>query len=389
RARLRRGAARQPPRVRHCAGQAGRLDARHAGERSAVLPRPLRATARAGPPDRPREYRERRGGARRQDRPDRRRRLHRREPRLARLAGAGANEDSLRAVRRAYPGHGEHAALARAADGQRARGRGPCDVVREGAGPGKGARVPRPGTPAGLLRTGRLRTPDRRQRLDHRRDPRFPRRAQCRRRGARRPRRRPHRAGPDLEPGSHPHHGSELLGLGVDRSALALGEGGGGEARLPFAEPAVRLVRLPAGRQPPARHLVGGQAALPEGVRPRPARQGRRVPPPVLSPRPERGAARCAPGRARGAAEMSSRTLSYVLAGGALVGLTVLAFAVGRYPISLSDMTSLLLGQPVGANVETVVLQVRGPRVLAALVVGASLAAAGTAYQGMFRNPLV
>ena len=41
------------------------------------------------------------------------------------------------------------------------------------------------------------------------------------------------------------------------------------------------------------------------------------------------------------------------------------------------------------ANVETVVLQVRGPRVLAALVVGAALAAAGTAYQGMFRNPLV
>jgi iron complex transport system permease protein len=39
--------------------------------------------------------------------------------------------------------------------------------------------------------------------------------------------------------------------------------------------------------------------------------------------------------------------------------------------------------------VETVVLQVRGPRVLAALLVGAALAAAGTAYQGMFRNPLV
>jgi ABC-type Fe3+-siderophore transport system permease subunit len=34
-------------------------------------------------------------------------------------------------------------------------------------------------------------------------------------------------------------------------------------------------------------------------------------------------------------------------------------------------------------------LQVRGPRVLAALVVGAALAAAGTRYQGMFRNPLV
>jgi iron complex transport system permease protein len=72
-----------------------------------------------------------------------------------------------------------------------------------------------------------------------------------------------------------------------------------------------------------------------------------------------------------------------------LLALVLVAFAVGRYPVSVSELVSVLSGQPVGANVETVVLQVRGPRVLAALVVGAALAAAGTAYQGMFRNPLV
>jgi len=86
---------------------------------------------------------------------------------------------------------------------------------------------------------------------------------------------------------------------------------------------------------------------------------------------------------------VNARALSYVLAAGALVALTALAFAVGRYPVSLSEIFSVLAGQPVGANVETVVWQVRGPRVLAALLVGAALAAAGTAYQGMFRNPLV
>ena len=92
---------------------------------------------------------------------------------------------------------------------------------------------------------------------------------------------------------------------------------------------------------------------------------------------------------------MNPRTLSYVLAAGALVGLTALAFAVGRYPVSLAEIFSLLISKLTGGantlppNVETVVLQVRGPRVLAALVVGAALAAAGTAYQGMFRNPLV
>ena len=86
---------------------------------------------------------------------------------------------------------------------------------------------------------------------------------------------------------------------------------------------------------------------------------------------------------------MNARALSYGLAAGALLALTALAFAVGRYPVSLSEIVSVLLGQPVNANVETVIWQVRGPRVLAALVVGAALAAAGTAYQGMFRNPLV
>ncbi|MGH8733394.1 MAG: iron chelate uptake ABC transporter family permease subunit, partial [Burkholderiales bacterium] len=81
--------------------------------------------------------------------------------------------------------------------------------------------------------------------------------------------------------------------------------------------------------------------------------------------------------------------MPYLAAGGALNALTALAFAVGRYPVSLAEILSVLSGQPVGANVETVVLQVRGPRVFAALCVGAALAAAGTAYQGMFRNPLV
>jgi len=79
----------------------------------------------------------------------------------------------------------------------------------------------------------------------------------------------------------------------------------------------------------------------------------------------------------------------YFAASAALLALVGIAFAVGRYPVSLAELFSVLTGQPVGANVEMVVLQVRGPRVLAAVLVGAALAAAGTAYQGMFRNPLV
>lgn len=79
----------------------------------------------------------------------------------------------------------------------------------------------------------------------------------------------------------------------------------------------------------------------------------------------------------------------YLIAGAALAGLVALAFAVGRYPVSLAELWSLAIGAPTNATVHAVVFQVRGPRVLAALVVGAALAAAGSAYQGMFRNPLV
>jgi len=88
-------------------------------------------------------------------------------------------------------------------------------------------------------------------------------------------------------------------------------------------------------------------------------------------------------------------TACYVIAIAALVALTLVALVVGRYPVSLPDLARLLFGGLTGAghdipsNVQSVILQIRGPRVLAALVVGASLAAAGTAYQGMFRNPLV
>jgi len=92
---------------------------------------------------------------------------------------------------------------------------------------------------------------------------------------------------------------------------------------------------------------------------------------------------------------VNARPVSYVATVAVLFALAVLAFGVGRYPVSVGEIFSLLASKLTGsehalpANVETVILQVRGPRILAAVVVGAALAAAGTAYQGMFRNPLV
>ena len=81
--------------------------------------------------------------------------------------------------------------------------------------------------------------------------------------------------------------------------------------------------------------------------------------------------------------------MAYALSAGILLALVAVAFAVGRYPVSAGDVLAALFGQAADPTVNTVVMQVRGPRVLSALLVGAALAAAGSAYQGMFRNPLV
>src|SRR4029077_8232134 len=78
-----------------------------------------------------------------------------------------------------------------------------------------------------------------------------------------------------------------------------------------------------------------------------------------------------------------------------LIAGLLLAFTVGRYPIGLSDLLQVIAAKltrraaDVPAAVENVIWQVRGPRVLAAALVGAALAVAGTAFQGLFRNPLV
>ncbi len=78
-----------------------------------------------------------------------------------------------------------------------------------------------------------------------------------------------------------------------------------------------------------------------------------------------------------------------------LIAGLLLAFTVGRYPVSLADLVHVLLAKLGGGHadvpqaVESVILHVRGPRVLAAATVGAALAVAGAAFQGLFRNPLV
>ena len=70
------------------------------------------------------------------------------------------------------------------------------------------------------------------------------------------------------------------------------------------------------------------------------------------------------------------------------------SFLMGRYPISPVDVVKTILSPifpqlTVSSTVNTIVWQIRLPRILAAIFVGASLSMAGTAFQGIFKNPLV
>ncbi len=78
---------------------------------------------------------------------------------------------------------------------------------------------------------------------------------------------------------------------------------------------------------------------------------------------------------------------------GGLALLCLLSMMVGKYgggpkPL-LEALRELATGEVTDPLLSTVLWNVRLPRVAAAVVVGAGLAAAGATYQGLFRNPLV
>src|SRR4051812_33265199 len=76
-----------------------------------------------------------------------------------------------------------------------------------------------------------------------------------------------------------------------------------------------------------------------------------------------------------------------------LAGLVLVAIGVGRYPLSPAEVIGVLWDRVAGRTSDAVagaiVWQIRLPRIGVAALVGAALAAAGAAYQQLFRNPLV
>ncbi|NLV75800.1 MAG: iron ABC transporter permease [Tissierellia bacterium] len=78
-----------------------------------------------------------------------------------------------------------------------------------------------------------------------------------------------------------------------------------------------------------------------------------------------------------------------------LILVFFISFGIGRYPVNVVQLLKVLLSKffPIDKDwpdtINTIVFQVRLPRIIGAMLVGTSLSLSGAVYQGMFKNPLV
>ncbi len=104
------------------------------------------------------------------------------------------------------------------------------------------------------------------------------------------------------------------------------------------------------------------------------------------------------PSAAKAAPRASPRAFALLPGLGVLLAATALtALGSGRYPVAAADILCFF-GNAMGVPLldarqydlmYNLLVEIRLPRVLAAILVGAALAVSGAAFQGVFRNPLV
>lgn len=81
-----------------------------------------------------------------------------------------------------------------------------------------------------------------------------------------------------------------------------------------------------------------------------------------------------------------------------LVLTAAFSMTLGKYPLALNDIAGFFLFKMFGVGsidpeqyqlLRSLLIDIRMPRIVAAILIGASLAVAGTSFQAMFVNPLV
>ncbi|WP_320652625.1 iron ABC transporter permease [Arcobacter sp.] len=78
-----------------------------------------------------------------------------------------------------------------------------------------------------------------------------------------------------------------------------------------------------------------------------------------------------------------------------LIILSLFSLTLGQYDLSIKQIVQFLLYKlgfeniPNSQLIQNIIVEIRFPRIVGAILIGASLAISGVAFQSMFRNPLV
>ena len=84
-----------------------------------------------------------------------------------------------------------------------------------------------------------------------------------------------------------------------------------------------------------------------------------------------------------------AKSIPIILSVISLMALALLSISLGRVSIPIKEIIDMIFGKPVAATTLRVITQLRLPRLLGAIAVGAALSVSGSVYQSIFQNPLV
>ncbi|WP_265457234.1 FecCD family ABC transporter permease [Enterococcus sp. HY326] len=77
------------------------------------------------------------------------------------------------------------------------------------------------------------------------------------------------------------------------------------------------------------------------------------------------------------------------------VAIFILSFFLGKYPITFSDFFQAVIAQFADvphtwdSQIDTILFNIRFPRIVMAVVIGAGISVAGATYQALFQNPMI
>ena len=90
----------------------------------------------------------------------------------------------------------------------------------------------------------------------------------------------------------------------------------------------------------------------------------------------------------------TEQTVRIALMGALFLAAFLVSFSIGRYGVPVKEVIRIFINKLVPLQqtwtreMETVVINIRLPRIVMASLVGCALSAAGAAYQGVFQNPM-